>query len=79
MELVKAAAQKAVADRLLLAEDAEKLISQAEASDVAVNPALQSPANANLPVAEFPHGVPIATAATRVRGSGSAKLHDPPI
>ncbi len=51
VELVKAAAAKAVADRFLLQDDADKLIAQAEASDVAVNPALQSPANANLPAA----------------------------
>ncbi len=44
VELVKAAVAKAVADRLLLQDDADKLIRQAEASDVAVNPALRVPA-----------------------------------
>ncbi len=51
VELVQAAASKAVAARLLLPDDADKLVAQAEASDVAVNPALKSPANANIPAA----------------------------
>jgi hypothetical protein len=37
VELVKAAAAKAVADRFLLAEDADKLVAQAAASDVLVS------------------------------------------
>ena len=49
VELVKAAATKAVAGRFLLEEDADKLIAQAQASDVAVNPALKLPANTATP------------------------------